>query len=412
MSELDENLKFYETPVFINLILLISNIILFMLKLTFGILTRSLALQADAFDGMTDIVMSLTALIGILFSKKKPNEKFPYGYYKMENLISLLISLFIFITAFYILLQSILNIINYIIGNLKIVDFSSIIFFFLIISLLISLLLTIYLKLMGKKTNSPIIVSEGNEKLFDIFISLSVFIGFLGVFLQFHILDSIIGLVIVFFIIKGGYDIFLSSTKTLLDAVIDFDNRTELYHLIESTPKIKKIENIEIRSYGRYIFLELELGLAKNFPLFQIDLLKNFLKDKIKKKFPQIFKIIIIIHSQEKAITKIAIPLENNLGLNSKISEHFGESPYFGFLEFKEGDFSKFQIVINKFAKEEKRKGLLISEWLISEKSDKLYLKKGLKKGPSLFFDNNFVEIEISEAENLNDIINKEKEQF
>ena len=89
MSELEEDLKLYEQPVFINLILLIFNITLFILKLIFGILTKSVALQADAFDSMTDIVMCLTALIGISFTKKKPNEKFPYGYYKMENIISL-----------------------------------------------------------------------------------------------------------------------------------------------------------------------------------------------------------------------------------------------------------------------------------------------------------------------------------
>jgi len=355
MSESEEDLKLYEQPDFINIILLILNISLFVLKLLFGILTKSIALQADAFDSMTDIVMCLTALIGILFTKKKPNEKFPYGYYKMENIISLFISLFIFITAFYIFLQSFLDIINFFNGKMKIVEFSSSLFFFLIISLLVSLFITLYLKLISKKTHSPIIESEANEKLFDIFISVSVLIGFLGVFLKFYLLDSIVGFFIVFFIIKGGYYIFITSIKTLLDAVIDFDNRTELFHLIETTPKIKKIENIEIRSYGRYIFLELELGLAKDFPLFQIDHLKNMLTNKIKKKFPQIFKIIIIIHSHEKIIKTIAVPLENNLGLNSKISEHYGECSYFGFLDFQEGTLLKFEIIANKFVNEEKR---------------------------------------------------------
>ena len=70
MSEIDNNLKFYERPVFINALLLILNTIFFVFKLIFGILTNSLALQADAFDSMTDIIMCLIAFIGILFSKK------------------------------------------------------------------------------------------------------------------------------------------------------------------------------------------------------------------------------------------------------------------------------------------------------------------------------------------------------
>ena len=149
------------------------------------------------------------------------------------------------------------------------------------------------MKLIGKQTSSPIIESEAQEKMFDIFISLSVLIGFIAVLLGIHILDSIIGLIIAIFIIKGGYEIFLMSTKTLLDAVIDFDNRTELYNLIENTPKVKEIETMEIRSYGRYIFLELEICLRKDFPLSQIAALKNKLRNDIKKNFPIIFKILI-----------------------------------------------------------------------------------------------------------------------
>ncbi len=79
-------------------------------------------------------------------------------------------------------------------------------------------------------------------------------VGFIGVLFNCYILDSIIGLIIAGFIIKGGYEIFIESTKTLLDAVIDFEERTELYNLIEQIPEIKKIDNLEIRSYGRYIF--------------------------------------------------------------------------------------------------------------------------------------------------------------
>lgn len=405
MSEIDKKLKFYKQPVFINLLLLIFNTIFFIIKLIFGILTNSLAIQADAFDNMTDIVICVTSFIGIYFAKKKPNEKFPYGYYKVENIISLIISLFIFFTAYFIINQSIVDIINFINGKPKIVDFSLIVLFFLIISLLASLILTLYLKLIGKQTSSPIIESEAQEKMFDIFISLSVLIGFIFVLLRISILDSIIGLIIAIFIIKGGYEIFLTSTKTLLDAVIDFDNRTELYNLIEKTPKVKEIESMEIRSYGRYIFLELEIYLSKNFPLSQMDNLKNKLSSDIKKKFPSIFKIIIIVKSQKKEITIIAIPLENNRGLDSNLSNHFGESPYFGIVEFQEGTLLKFEIIVNKFAHEEKRKGILVSDWLISKKIDKIYLKEPLKKGPSLIFNNNFVDVELSNFTYLNEII-------
>jgi len=414
MMDNNQNLKFYESPIFLNLFLLIVNVSLFILKLIFSFLTNSLALQADAFDTLTDIVMVFAALIGIVYSRKKPNEKFPYGYYKIENIISLIISFFIFITAYTIILQSIKNILDFISGNLKPIKISVQVFVFLIISFTVSLVLTFYLKIMGKKTNSPIIKSEASEKLYDNIISLSVLTGFIGSIFNLYFLDSIIGLIIALFIIKGGYDIFLTSTKTLLDAVIDFDNRNELYNMVKNFSNVKEIENLEIRSYGRYIFLEVVVILNKELHLHQIDLLKKGISNKIQAEFPQIFRIIIISQTQPKEVIKIAVPVVSNEALNSKISEHFGESPFFAILEMQEENnitlLKDYTIQTNKYINEEKRKGILISEWLLSEKIDKLYLKKELKKGPNLILENSFVQINIDEFECLKDIIEQEKQ--
>ncbi|MFX1345614.1 MAG: cation diffusion facilitator family transporter [Promethearchaeota archaeon] len=408
-DETTESFQFYEKSIFVNLLLLIFNIALLILKLIFSFLTKSVSLQADAFDSMTDIVLYSVAIIGISFAKKKPNERFPYGYYKLEIIISLIISFFIFFTAFMIIYRSFLNILKIFKENASLLYFSPYIFVFLFISLLSSFLIIIYLKKINKKLGSPIIESEAKEKTYDLFISLSVIVSFIGISFNIYILDSIIGLFIAFFIIKGGYDLFLKSTKVLLDAIIDFDNRKELYDLIERIPKIKKIENLELRAYGKYIFLELEIDLDKNFPLSQIETLKNKVRNDIKTRFPIIFKILIIINSEEKLIHKIAVPLEKNQGYDSIISEDFGKSPHFGLLEFKDGDMLKFELVVNKFASEEKRKGLLISEWLVSFKIDKIYVKKNLNKGPSLIFSNNFVEVDQTSLNILKEIIKKEK---
>ena len=403
-------LKFYEKPVFINYILFIVNLSLFISQLIFSSITNSLALQADAFDNLTDIVMVIAALMGIIYSKKKPNEKFPYGYYKIENIVALIISIFIFFTAYNIIFQSITEILAFYTGNVaKKMVISTSIFIFLVISLLISFSLAIYLNRMGKRTKSPIIESEAKEKFLDIFISLSVVISFIGALFKLFFFDSIIGLIIALFIIKGGYDIFISSTNTLLDAVIAFDERTELHYLIGTYATIKKIENLEIRSFGRYIFVEVIVTLNKDIPLSQIETMKKVISSEIKEKFPQIFKIIVKTQTEEKEIIKVAAPLSNNEGLSSKLFVHYGESPFFALLYFKDGNLLEYDIIPNKFLQKEKRKGILISDWLSSERIDKIYLKKELKIGPRLIFEKSLIDVEITNFEKLNEIIEKEK---
>jgi len=323
MISKDISEKFYGKPLFVNLLLLVINLFLFIFKLIVSSLSGSLALQADAFDNLTDIIMVFAAIIGIYYAKRKPNKKFPYGYYKIENIISLIISMVIFFTAYNIITTSFSEISETIAGFPKQIIVTPTIFLFLIISLLISFLSTIYLKVVGKQTKSPIIQSQATEKLYDNLISSSVIIGFISALFGINLVDSIISLVIALLIIKGGYDIFLTSTKTLLDAVIDFDKRNELYKIIDSYPNVKEIENIEIRSYGRYIFVEIVIELNKELHLHQVELLKNKISTKIITEFPEIFKIIIISQAQPKEIIRIAVPLMSDNGLNSKISDHF-----------------------------------------------------------------------------------------
>jgi len=413
MNELDRSKKFYTKPLFVNSVLLIANLGLFIFKLIFADLSGSLALKADAFDNLTDIIMVFAALVGIIYAKRKPNEKFPYGYYKIENIISLIISLVIFFTAYNVIIISFSEIYANFVALPKQIITSPDIFIFLFISLIISFSTTLYLRIIGKQTNSPIIQSQASEKLYDNLISSSVIIGFIGALFGVNFLDSIISLLIALLIIKGGYDIFLTSTKTLLDAVIDFDQRNELYNTIKSFPNVKEIENLEIRSYGRYIFLEAVVILNKELHLHQIQSLKNVMSDKIRAEFPQIFRIIIISQTLPKEVIKIAVPLANNEGLSSKISEHFGETPFFAILEMREEnnilELKKYNILPNKFADEEKRKGILISEWLLLEKIDKLYLKEELKKGPHLLLETGFVQTIITEFSSIKEILEQER---
>jgi len=412
MIKKDLSDKFYGKPIFVNLLLLVINLFLFVFKLIVSSLSGSLALQADAFDNLTDIIMVFAALVGIIYSKRKPNKKFPYGYYKIENIISLIISLVIFFTAYNIITISFSEIFEFITGSTKQIIVTPTIFLFLIISLLISFLSTVYLKIIGKQTKSPIIQSQATEKVYDNLISSSVIIGFISALFGINLVDSIISLVIALLIIKGGYDIFLTSTKTLLDAVIDFDKRNELYKIINAFPNVKEIENLEIRSYGRYIFLEAVVILNKELHLHQVESLKKAISAKIKIEFPEIFKIIIISQAQPKEILKIAAPLLDNNGLNSKISEHFGESPFFSIVELQEEN-NQFKVINyyinpNKFIDEEKRKGILISEWLLEEKIDKLYLKNDLKKGPKLILESSLVQMIITKFESLKEIVEQE----
>ena len=64
MTSNDISEKFYGKPLFVNLLLLVINLFLFIFKLIVSSLSGSLALQADAFDTLTDIIMVFAVIVG------------------------------------------------------------------------------------------------------------------------------------------------------------------------------------------------------------------------------------------------------------------------------------------------------------------------------------------------------------
>jgi cation diffusion facilitator family transporter len=75
------------------------NLLLTGVKYYLGEASGSLALKADAVHSLADVISSLTIFLGIVIADRK-TKTFPAGLYKVENLVALLSSFFIFYAAY------------------------------------------------------------------------------------------------------------------------------------------------------------------------------------------------------------------------------------------------------------------------------------------------------------------------
>ncbi|HHF99027.1 MAG TPA: cation diffusion facilitator family transporter, partial [Candidatus Aerophobetes bacterium] len=82
-----------------SLFSLLINLLLAFLKYLLGILSGSLALIADSIHSLSDVIGSAAMLIGLRISKRK-SKSFPYGLYKVENLIAFISSLLILFAGY------------------------------------------------------------------------------------------------------------------------------------------------------------------------------------------------------------------------------------------------------------------------------------------------------------------------
>jgi len=76
----------------IALISIIINIILLVIKYVFAALSGSAGLAADAIHSASDVIASITVFVGLKISQRK-SKRFPYGLYKVENFVSLIVAI-------------------------------------------------------------------------------------------------------------------------------------------------------------------------------------------------------------------------------------------------------------------------------------------------------------------------------
>ncbi len=69
------------------------NLVLFTLKLVFGLIAHAVSLTADAFNNLGDAGSSVISLIGFRLAAKKPDRDHPYGHGRIEYVAGLLVSI-------------------------------------------------------------------------------------------------------------------------------------------------------------------------------------------------------------------------------------------------------------------------------------------------------------------------------
>ena len=74
----------------VALLSLAVNVGLVVAKLALSVYSGSLALRADGIHSFVDVVASLALITGILLSTRKRRD-FPYGLYKVENVVAVII---------------------------------------------------------------------------------------------------------------------------------------------------------------------------------------------------------------------------------------------------------------------------------------------------------------------------------
>jgi cation diffusion facilitator family transporter len=377
----------------------LTNLLLAILKGIIGILSGSIALIADSVHSFSDIVASLAVFIGLRLSQRKPDEMFPYGYYKIESFVSLIVSAIIIVTGIEIALESFNAFTNPTPIEMPLISLSVAAF-----SAVISFLLARYKEKVGRDIDSQALINDGKHSFIDIFSSLIVFVGISSSYLGFLSIEGISGILVAFLIVYMGLKLAKDDVLVLLDASMDPEKLNEIKLIAKGVEGVENVHDVKVRRSGPFVFAELHLETEKGLSVREASDITEKVKRTVKDEIRNLDTLTVQIEPYKKEKLRVAVPVENRKGLQSTVSEHFARAPYILFANVSNGKITDIVIKENPGVKLEKKKGLETADFLGKENVDVL-IGNEVGEGPMYALNDKLIDVIFPKGKNLEEII-------
>lgn len=221
------------------------NILLFLLKLTIGLMMNSIAITSDAFNNLSDTGSSVVSIVGAKLSGRDADQEHPYGHGRFEYIASLIISFFILLVGFELFKSSIEKIFNP-----SPLVFSPILMGILTASIGIKLWMFSYNRYVGNLINSSVNKATAADSLNDVIATAAVILTtVVGYYFSLPI-DGFAGVVVSILIMFTGFNIAKETVNLLLGTSPSEALTQQIHDIINSNPLIVGSHDLKVHDYG------------------------------------------------------------------------------------------------------------------------------------------------------------------
>lgn len=236
------------------IITLLLNVFVMGLKAVVGYWTGSLSLLADALHSVTDSANNILGLVAIRFSSPLPDREHPYGHNKFEAVGALGIAAFLGIACFEIVQGAVERIIK---GG-EPVRVSPLELWLLLIVLGVNIFVAFYERNVGKRVGSSILIADATHTMSDVWVTISVIGGLIGVSLGYQWLDVVLAFPVALLVFWSGWSVLKENLPWLVDQMAI---APETIHAIAvAVPGVINCHDIASRGIiGRQVFIEMHL---------------------------------------------------------------------------------------------------------------------------------------------------------
>lgn len=252
---------------------------------------KSVALTANGIDCVGDGFVSVVVWIGLKFVSRPADDKYHYGYYKFENIASMMAALVMFLLAGYIFYRSYIQFIDP-----QEIEMPLLGIVIALIAAVIAWGIGFQKLSRGKKSNLKSLRLEAMNTLKDGTASFLTVVALIISALGYPISDAIVGFIIAGIIVSIGFAAIKESGYILVDACdLECLNKADqLKNIVEAIDTIQGANIVRLRRTGPVLQGEIEIYLPDDLPLHEVNKIVQIIKERAKKEYPDIDRLSII----------------------------------------------------------------------------------------------------------------------
>ncbi|WP_298706668.1 cation diffusion facilitator family transporter, partial [uncultured Veillonella sp.] len=282
---------------------IIVNLIICIGEVAVGILIGSLAMISDGIHNVTDAGGSLISLISFRLGAKKADEVHPFGFGRMEYLLSIGFSLLLFVLAIQILIEAVHRIITP-----EVVPFSLTSVVVMLCAMGLKFWLYTFLKYVGNLVDSPILRANSLETLSDIWGIAGVTIGLVIGGLFALPVDGYLSFLVALLIGRAGYHVLSDAITRILGQEPSPELVKSIVDLVKSYKGVEGVHDLVVHDYGPgNVFASIHVEVDA-----KVDVIKSHaLVDRIERDVANNLYVNLTIHMDPRIINDEMIKLYN-----------------------------------------------------------------------------------------------------
>ena len=267
---------------------IITNLMLFIIKLFVGLFSNSVSILADAFNNLSDAASSIITIVGFKMANKPADAEHPFGHGRIEYITAMIVSFMVMLVGLQFVKTSFQKIINP-----TPVTFELLPFILLLISIGFKFWLSKFNKSIGNKINSSTLKATATDAMGDVFTSTTVVISFLISKFTTLPIDGYIGIIVALAIVYSGFSLIKETLSPLLGEPPDPVLVSNITDMVMSYENITGIHDLIVHNYGPgRIMASIHAEIPSNIDIMEIHHIIDTAEREISKKL----NIYLVIH--------------------------------------------------------------------------------------------------------------------